>query len=74
LAHLERGRCSKPKGGLTARRSTADSLRTRAFLVRARLDDADVEALAAHLEEAAERIEQLERLLAAAPVRTLWLH
>jgi hypothetical protein len=27
-----------------------------------------------HLEEAAERIEQLERLLAAAPVRTLWLH
>ena len=52
----------------------ADSLRARAFLVRARLDDTDVEALAAHLEEAAERIEQLERLLAAAPVRTLWLH
>ncbi|MGF7212570.1 5-bromo-4-chloroindolyl phosphate hydrolysis protein [Skermanella aerolata] len=51
-----------------------DSLRARAFLVRARLDDADIEALAAHLEEAAERIEQLERLLAAAPVRTLWLH
>jgi hypothetical protein len=51
----------------------ADSLRARAFLVRARLDEIDVEALAAHLEEAAERIEQLERLLAA-PVRTLWLH
>ncbi|UEM07622.1 hypothetical protein JL101_032435 (plasmid) [Skermanella rosea] len=52
----------------------AESLRARAFLVRAMPDEIDPEALAAHLEEAADRIEQLELRLVAQPTRVLWLH
>jgi hypothetical protein len=54
--------------------SLAESLRARAFLVRARLEDLDAEALAMHLEEAAERIERLEAQLCAKPMPNLWLH
>ena len=52
----------------------AEFLLARAFLVRAKLEDIDTEALAAHLEEAAARIEHLERRLTTRAEREIWLH
>jgi hypothetical protein len=62
--------------GMTMKRdmTLAESLRARAFLVRANLEGRDIEVLAAHLEEAAERIEQLELRPVARPDRVMWLH
>jgi hypothetical protein len=63
-----------PEAAMKRRLTLSEALRARAFLVRARLDDLDVEMLAMHLEEAAERIEQLEAQLCAKPTPNFWLH